>query len=185
MTRQSSSSPLANFTRFLGIQANPTGHGERFLSALGGGLSILVVVFITRYFAPSDGAVFLVASMGASAVLLFSAPQGPFSQPWPLLVGHLIASAIGVTSAMMLSDPLFAASVAVLATIMAMHYLRCTHPPGAATALTAVVGGPAIHDLGYWFLLVPVGVNVVIMLCMAVLLHYGFPGRRYPASLNH
>jgi len=176
---------LAKFIPHLGIQANPAGHMERFVSALGGFLSIAAVIFITRYFVPSNGAVLLVASMGASAVLLFVAPQGPFSQPWPLVGGHLIPAAIGVTCAMMIPDLLIASAVAVSATIIVMHYLRCTHPPGAATALTALIGGPAVHDLGYQFVLIPVGVNVVIMLCMAILVHYWFPGRRYPASLNH
>ncbi|MGD8803705.1 MAG: HPP family protein, partial [Gammaproteobacteria bacterium] len=34
-----------------------------------------------------------------------------------------------------------------------MHYLRCIHPPGGATALSAVVGGPAVHVLGYTYVL--------------------------------
>ena len=30
-----------------------------------------------------------------------------------------------------------------------MHYLRCIHPPGGASALMAVIGGNPIHALGY------------------------------------
>lgn len=186
MTFLSSHSHAKKFIRFWGIQANSASHAERFIAALEGFLCMAVVIFATRYFVPSDGAAFLVASMGASSVLLFSAPGGPFSQPWPLVGGHLISAAIGITSAMMISDLLLASAVAASVTIFAMHYLRCIHPPGAATALTAVVGGPAIRESGYWFLVAPVGINVLVLLCMAILVSYvfghWFPRRRYPAN---
>nr|VFK38001.1 MAG: HPP family protein [Candidatus Kentron sp. TC]VFK39040.1 MAG: HPP family protein [Candidatus Kentron sp. TC]VFK54678.1 MAG: HPP family protein [Candidatus Kentron sp. TC] len=173
------------FIRFLGIQKNPASHGERFISGMEAFLSISAVVFITRYFLPPEGSVFMVASMGASSVLLFATPGGPFSQPWPLVGGHLISAAVGVTCATMIPDPLIASAVAASITILAMQYLRCIHPPGAATALTAVVGGSAVRELGYWFLLVPVAINVLVILCMAILVSYAFrhwfPARRYPA----
>ena len=37
-----------------------------------------------------------------------------------------------------------------------MHYLRCIHPPGGATALAAVIGGAEIHSLGYYYILIPI-----------------------------
>ncbi|MBT8420649.1 MAG: HPP family protein [Gammaproteobacteria bacterium] len=181
---QSFEPPPTRFIAFLGIAPNSTSHKERFLCALGGFLSIFAVIWITRYFVPEGGVALVVASMGASAVLLFVVPASPFSQPWPLLAGHLIPGAIGVTCAMLIPDLVFAAAITVSLTILAMHYLRCTHPPGGATALTAVIGGPDIHALGYQFLLTPVAINVVIILVIAILINYWFPWRRYPASLK-
>nr|VFK21734.1 MAG: HPP family protein [Candidatus Kentron sp. LPFa] len=176
------------FIRFLGIQTNPASHGERLISGVEAFLSISAVVFITRYFLPPEGSVFLVASMGASSVLLFSTPGSPFSQPWPLVGGHLISAAVGVTCATFIPDLLMASAVAATVTILAMQYLKCIHPPGAATALTAVDGGAAVRELGYWFLLVPVAINVLVILCMAILVSYAFrhwfPARRYPAMLK-
>lgn len=179
---------LENFTRFIGIQTNSASHTEKLVSALGGFLSISAVILISRYFLPPGDEKFMVASMGASAVLLFVVPTSPFTQPWPLLGGHLIPAAIGVSCAMMISDLLIASAVTVWATIIAMYYLRCINPPGAATALAAVLSGPSTHELGYRFLLAPVGINVVVILCMAILINYllsrWFPGRCYPASLK-
>ncbi|VFN05741.1 MAG: HPP family protein [Candidatus Kentron sp. G] len=157
---------------------------EKLICALGGFLAILVVIWITRHFVPSGGVALVVASMGASAVLLFVVPASPFSQPWPLLAGHLIPGTIGVTCGMLIPDLMLASAITVSATILVMQYLRCIHPPGGATALTAVIGGPDIHALGYQFLLTPVGINVVIMLGMAILVNYWFPWRRYPAGLK-
>lgn len=50
-----------------------------------------------------------------------------------------------------------------------MMALRCLHPPSGAVALTAVLGGPAVHDLGYGFLLWPVAGNSLILLALALL----------------
>jgi CBS-domain-containing membrane protein len=37
-----------------------------------------------------------------------------------------------------------------------MHFLRCMHPPGGATAVTAIIGGTTIHNLGYAFVIMPI-----------------------------
>ncbi len=111
---------------------------------------------------------FLLASMGASSVLLFVVPSSPMSRPWPFVGGHLISGLVGVTCAQLIPDIAFAAATAATGSILAMHFLRCMHPPGSATALLAVVGGDAVHNLGYQFLLSPVAINVVIMLVFAL-----------------
>jgi CBS-domain-containing membrane protein len=77
-----------------------------------------------------------------------------------------------------------AAALAVGLSIGAMHYLRCLHPPGGATALVAVLGGESIHQLGYTFLLSPVLFNALVILVVAVLLNLPFSWRRYPRGLS-
>jgi hypothetical protein len=66
--------------------------------------------------------------------------------------------------------------------ISAMYYLRCIHPPGGATALTAVAGGNAVHTLGFHYVLTPVLLNVCVILMVAMLFNLPFPWRRYPAA---
>ena len=128
--------------------------------------------------------------MGASAVLLFAVllfavPHGALSQPWPLVVGHVASAVIGVTCARFISSTELAAAVAVGVSIGAMHQFGSIHPPGGATALSAVTGGPAVRDLGYGFVLRPVALNVAIILTVAVVFNYAFRWRRYPAGLVH
>jgi hypothetical protein len=65
-----------------------------------------------------------------------------------------------------------------------MYYFHCIHPPGGATALSAVVGGSAVHDLGYQFILTPVLINVIAIICIAIIFNYFFKWRRYPAYLS-
>jgi CBS-domain-containing membrane protein len=63
---------------------------------------------------------------------------------------------------------------------MAMDLTRTLHPPGGATALIAVVGPPAIKELGYMYVLQPVALGVSIMVAIAVVFNNLVLDRRYP-----
>ena len=155
---------------------------EHWISAAGGLAGILAVLWSSHWLLGSgEGSVLIIASMGASAVLLFAAPHGALSQPWPVLGGHLVSALIGVACARWLgAEPMLAASLAVALAIAAMYSLRCLHPPGGATALSAVLGGESVHALGYGYLFSPVLLNVVVLLAVAVAFNYPFAWRRYP-----
>ena len=61
-----------------------------------------------------------------------------------------------------------------------MHATKTLHPPGGATALIAVIGSDKIHDLGYLYVLMPVGLGAVSMLLVALLVNNISKSRRYP-----
>ena len=169
--------------RMLGIEFSPVSHRERLISALGGFVALLLVFALSRSLLDAGAAPILMLSIASSAVLLFAVPHGALSQPWPVLGGHLVSAAIGVACARHVPDPLLAASLATGLAIGAMHYLRCIHPPAAATALAAVLGSEQVRALGYGFLVTPVLINVLIILAVAVAFNALFPWRRYPALL--
>lgn len=154
---------------------------EHWISAGGGLVGILAVLWVGHFWLDGHGGVLAIASMGASAVLLFAAPHGAMSQPWPVFGGHLVSALIGVTCALWLGgEPMLAASLAVALSIAAMYSLRCLHPPGGATALYAVLGGETVHTLGYGYLFSPVLLNVAVLLAVAVAFNAPFAWRRYP-----
>ncbi|TCK08787.1 HPP family protein [Marinobacterium mangrovicola] len=167
----------------LGLGDNNTSHTEKLISGLGAMLSIVLVYYISHWYLESHSGALMVASMGATAVLLFAVPHGALSQPWAVLVGHLVSGAIGVSCQILLPDNPMTPALAVGLAVAAMHYLRCIHPPGGATALTAVVGGESVHALGYAYLFTPVLLNLICMLSVAVLFNALFHWRRYPAVL--
>ncbi|MFA5626489.1 MAG: HPP family protein [Thiohalomonadaceae bacterium] len=164
-------------------EQHPASHREKFISALGGFIGILLVSWASQHVLDTHGTVLILASMGSSAVLLFAVPHGSLSQPWSVIGGHMFSAAIGVTCAQWLNEPLLAASMAVGLSIGVMYYFGCLHPPGGATAMIAVLGGPQIQAMGYEFLLQPVLTNVIIILAAAVLANYSFAWRRYPRAL--
>ncbi len=121
----------------------------------------------------------LVAPMGASAVLLFAVPASPLAQPWSFIGGNAVAATLGVLSAHWLANPIAAAALAIALATCAMFALRCVHPPSGAVALTAVLGGPTVHALGFRFVLEPIGVQSIVLLGAAIIYH-GLTGHRYP-----
>ncbi|MGF6921008.1 CBS domain-containing membrane protein [Paraburkholderia sp. 40] len=121
----------------------------------------------------------LVAPMGGSAVLLFGVPASPLAQPWSIIGDILVSAAVGVACARWIVHPVEAGALAVALAICAMFALRCMHPPSGAVALTAVLGGPAIHAMGYGFILVPIAVPTFSLLIAAIVFH-ALTGHRYP-----
>ncbi|WP_084005026.1 HPP family protein [Gilvimarinus polysaccharolyticus] len=167
----------------LGFEPNTTSHHEKLISAVGGGLGIAAVYGLSHWALDGMAAGLMVASMGASAVLLFAVPHGTLSQPWPIIAGHCVSGFVGVSCYLLFGNSLLSAAMAVGVAVIAMAYLRCIHPPGGATALAAVIGGPAVHSLGYGYLLTPVAVNLIAILAVGFLFNNAFYWRRYPVGL--
>lgn len=169
--------------RWLGVEVIEVSWAEKLVSAVGSFLAIFCVFCVTQYSLPAAAAAGVIGSMGATAVLLYAVPHGPLSQPWPLIGGHTISAVIGVLCAQYVGHSATATAVAVGLAIGTMYQLKCIHPPGGATAFTAVMGGPMVYDLGFYFILYPVLLNAIVMLALAVIINYPFRWRRYPAFL--
>lgn len=122
---------------------------------------------------------FIVAPMGACAVLLFAVPASPLAQPWPVVGGNLISTAVGLAAHWLIDDVLMAAAVGVGAAIGVMMLLNCLHPPGGACALLAATATPVIADQGPLFVFTPVAVNTLALLVIAITVN-NLTGRRYP-----
>ncbi|CDN54111.1 HPP family protein [Neorhizobium galegae bv. officinalis bv. officinalis str. HAMBI 1141] len=161
-------------------EATPVSPKERLRAALGALAGILVTGLLGSLALKADATLpALVAPMGASAVLLFAVPSSPLAQPWSILGGNIVAALVGVTAALLITNPFLASAVAIAVAIAAMMTLRCLHPPSGAIALTAVLGGPTIHELGYGFVIWPVAGNSLILLLIALAFN-NLTGRRYP-----
>lgn len=139
-------------------------HKRILLSASAALVAIGLVALASQLSLRGSDLPIMVASMGAAAVLLFVVPSSKLSTPWAFAGGHLVSAIIGVTAAQWIPQAPLATAIAVAGSIVAMHYLRCLHPPGGAAALMAVLGGDSIQSLGYQYVLTPVLLNVVIML---------------------
>lgn len=151
---------------------------ERLYGCVGAFLGLLCTEWISRH-ALGDANPWFIAPMGASAVLLFAVPASPLAQPWSILGGNLISALVGVACGKLIGTPALAAALAVGLSIGLMFQARCLHPPGGAVALTSVLGGPAVTDLGYGFAFWPVAVDSMSLLLIALVFNIAL-GRRYP-----
>lgn len=132
----------------------------------------LVNIICQLIFNDSYNVVIIVGSLGASAVLIYAAPQAEYSQPRNLVGGHIISALIGVSfyQYIPLDIPILGA-LTVATSISAMQLTKTIHPPGGATALIAVIGGSEIHQLGYYYVLTPILSGVTIMLIVALIVN--------------
>jgi CBS domain-containing membrane protein len=153
---------------------------DRLIACLGAAIGIaLTMVVCAGLPLPIGDMPFIVAPLGASAVLVFAVPASPLAQPWPVVGGNIVSTLVGVAIFHLVPQPFVAAGVAVGAAILVMSLLRCLHPPGGAAALTAVIGSQAVHDAGYGFAFAPVGINSIALVTLAVVFHR-WTARAYP-----
>ena len=150
-------------------------------SWVGAFLGMAPVAYINYQLLEGTDYLLIIGSFGASAVLIYGAIKSPLAQPRNLIGGHVISAFIGVTSYQLLQAHMWlAAAVAVATAIAIMHATKTLHPPGGATALIAVIGSEKVHNLGYLYTVIPVGLGAAIMLVVALLVNNISKNRRYP-----
>ncbi|MBF0429664.1 MAG: HPP family protein [Fibrobacteria bacterium] len=171
------------FKKMMGMRKSPPREKLSIIiwAWIGSFIGVSAVAYINFKMPGQWDGVMIIGSFGASAVLIYGAIDSPLAQPRNLVGGHMLSAVIGVFSYQMLSNSLWlAAGFAVATAILVMYVTKTLHPPGGATALIAVIGSNHIHDLGYWYSLVPVGAGALIMLFFALLINNIPKNRRYP-----
>lgn len=121
------------------------------------------------------GNVWLVAPLGASAVLVYGLPSSPLAQPWAVVGGNTLSSLVGVAMLHLMPWPLAAAALAVGVAIALMVALRCLHPPGGAAALLTVLVGASDWHFAFF----PIFANSLLLVAVGVVYNRA-TGRSYP-----
>jgi CBS domain-containing membrane protein len=156
----------------------PADGRERLRVVVGAVLGIFVTATVSRGLGggAAGGWPWLVAPLGASAVLVFGVPGSPLAQPWSVVGGNTVSALVGVACVHAFgSMPALAAAMAVGLAIAAMFALRCLHPPGGASALLVALGG--ITDPR--FALLPVLLNSSLLTAVGMIYNTA-TGRAYP-----
>jgi CBS-domain-containing membrane protein len=156
-------------------------NSEVLWSWIGGFAGMAVLSWVNQLVFSGTDLTILIASFGASAVLVYGAVRSPLAQPRNLVGGHAISALVGVTAWQLFQHtPWLAEASAVATAIAAMHLTRTLHPPGGATALIAVIGSDRIHDLGYLYVLIPATLGPIVLLLVALITNNIPASRRYP-----
>lgn len=174
---------LRYFKKMRGSEHSPPRVGlmEICWSWIGAFSGIALVTYCNFRIMEHSDLILLIASFGASAVLIYGAVKSPLAQPRNLIGGHFLSALVGVACYQHLSfNPWFASAFAVASAIALMHATRTLHPPGGATALIAVIGSEQIHALGYLYAVIPAGTGALIMLAVALAVNNIPHSRRYP-----
>lgn len=171
------------FNKMTGLEKSPpkVHTGEIIWAWVGAFLGIGAIALLNSRMARVSDQALIIGSFGASAVLIYGAIKSPLAQPRNLMGGHIFSAIIGVACWKLFGHtPWLAAPAAVATAIAVMHLTKTLHPPGGATALIAVIGSSHIHELGFYYAVVPVGLGALIMLVVALVVNNISRGRRYP-----
>lgn len=156
---------LRRWAVLLSPAAVSVGSAERLRVAGGAFFGVLVAALLCRAASGLWGVTpWLMAPLGASAVLVFAMPASPLAQPWPVLIGNTLSALVGIACARLVPDVALAAALGVGAAILVMFATRSLHPPGGAAALLAVLGGASPQ-----FALFPVASSSLLLLLAGTL----------------
>ena len=117
---------------------------------------------------------YLIASFGATAVLIYGVPNAPFSKPKNVLLGHLFSAIIGVTVSFIFEQcgcmeelRWLACAISVTLAIVTMIVTDTIHPPGGATALTCAMSGFTTVE----YIVRPIMLGVILMMIIAYIVN--------------
>lgn len=140
------------------------------LTWLGAFLGITAIaLFAHQYTVP------VVASFGASAVLIYGVPDAPLSQPRNVIFGHVLSAVTGVTIFMLFGLTWWSPGLGTALALVVMLLTKTTHPPGGATALFAVLSKAQPSYI--WN---PILTGAVTLVIVGLIVNNMSPNRQYP-----
>ena len=174
--RKSFQSLVKRYSFYLGGDQPRVAWAERLRSVLGAFIGLVLVFTAAKYLGELSGIdEWLMASLGASALLVFALPQSPMAQPWAVIAGNTLSALVGISVLHVVGEPLLAMPLAASLSILGMYVLRCLHPPAAAVALIVVLG----HVMHYRYAFFPVMIDSVLLI-LAGAAYSNLTGKSYP-----
>ncbi|KAH6913733.1 HPP family protein [Coprinopsis sp. MPI-PUGE-AT-0042] len=142
------------FSRWFGYRASPVPPQPNYIIWIWGfigsfgGLAIVQIMFTRSSYFVDKGVPPLIASYGASAVLIYGVLDGPLAQPRALIGGHFLSAILGtaISKLFLLLPPerfvslqFLASSLSTAIAIVLMQMTGTSHPPAGATALIPIL----------------------------------------------
>jgi len=172
---EASSISARRWFHYFGQDQAQVAWSERIRAVIGALIGLFCTVSLGRMLSELAGVnEWVMASLGASALLIFVLPSSPMAQPWAVIGGNVLSALVGITTYHFIPNPLFAGPIAAASAILGMFMLRCLHPPAAAVALIAVLG----QIEGYRYAFFPVMVDSVA-LCLVAIAYHSVTGKHY------
>lgn len=144
---------------------------QAILAFIGGFITIFILVSLSEGLHLS----LLIAPFGASCVLAFALPEAAVSQPRNIIGGHFITALCGLVVYHWLGNGIWALSLAVGLGIALMILTKTTHPPAGANPIVVITAASS-----WSFLITPVLVGSIVVVCVALLYNNLIKHRKYP-----
>ncbi|MBU8908672.1 HPP family protein [Desertibacillus haloalkaliphilus] len=143
---------------------------DNIIATTGGLIAIIVLSFI----AIPLGYPMVLGPMGASALLVFVAYAGPFSQPRHIFGGHLLSTLTALAVWDLFGRTHITIGITLALVLFLMIFAKVLHPPAAASAIVAIN-----TEVG-WGFLVTTMICALVLIAISVVYNNFFKDRQYP-----
>ena len=153
------------------------------LGGIGAGVTITILAYITfqSILAGTNYGLWLTASLGSSAVVVFGYPDNEFAQPKNVLFGHLLCTLVGIIFVMLFkisqdrSIFFLAIGIAVGISVMLMMAFKVTHPPAGGNTIVVM-----LTQDSFQFLIFPIMVGAVTIILGGIIYNRLILKKKYP-----
>ena len=136
-------------------------------SLTAGFFSFITIGFISFLTFETDYGFFILASFGATMVLLYGYPDSPFAKPKNIFFGHFLTSLIGILFVNYFQfSLLISLPIAVGFGVGLMILFDVTHPPAGGNPIIIIMG-----SFSFDYLLSPVILGSIIIICSGMVLN--------------
>mgnify|MGYP006105296123 CR=1 FL=1 len=149
------------------------------LAGIGATVTIGILGYITYESILSDTnyGLWLFASFGSTAVLVFGYPKNEFAQPKNIFFGHLVTSFVGVIFVTFFEINFITMAIAVGFALMLMIFFKVTHPPAGGNPIAIMLGG-----VSFQFLIFPVMVGAITIIIGGIIYNSLILKKKYPIT---
>lgn len=152
--------------------------GEGIKSVLGTAIGVGLVLSVTYVL---SGHHWMLAAVGATAIILFSMPHSPMAQPWSVFGGYLLSGGVALVVTSITTNSILGICISVALIVALMIVLKCVHPPAGAIAI--FVAAQEIDGMNaYSEIMGGILLSAALILLVATIINK-ILGRQYPQCL--
>ena len=144
------------------------------LAGVGAAVTIGILAYMTYQ---TELGLWLLASFGATTVIVFGYHDNPFAQPKNVFFGHLLSAFVGILFATFFGVSFITIGLAVGIAVMLMMAFKIAHPPAGANPIIVMIGG-----VSFEFLIFPVIVGAIAIIIGGIVYNRLILKRKYPQT---
>ena len=144
------------------------------LAGVGAAVTIGILAYMTYQ---TELGFWLLASFGATTVIVFGYHDNQFAQPKNVFFGHLLSAFVGILFATFFGVSFITIGLAVGIGVMLMMAFKITHPPAGGNSIIVMIGG-----VSFQFLIFPVMVGAIAIIIGGIIYNRLILKRKYPQT---
>ena len=144
------------------------------LSGIGAAVTIGILAFMTYQ---TELGLWLLASFGATTVIVFGYHDNPFAQPKNVFFGHSLTTLVGILFITFFGVSFITIGLAVGIGVMLMMAFKITHPPAGGNSIIVMIGG-----VSFQFLIFPVMAGAIAIIIGGIIYNRLILKRKYPQT---